>query len=83
MKWRAKACFLWGKRVGIIQPGEEKAPHRPYSSLSVLEGGLLERWVQILQQGCCSRARSNGFKLQEADSEQNIKKKIFTMAQVA
>ena len=27
-------------RVGAVQPGEEKAPGRPYSSLPVLKGGL-------------------------------------------
>jgi len=32
----------WGKaeRVGIVQPGEEKAPGRPYCGLPVLNGGL-------------------------------------------
>jgi len=28
------------KRVGAVQPWEEKAAGRPYSSLSVPEGGL-------------------------------------------
>jgi len=32
------------KRVGAVQPGEEKAPGRPYSSLPVPEGGLQETW---------------------------------------
>ena len=26
-------------RVGVVQPGEEKAPGRPYSGLPVLKGG--------------------------------------------
>jgi len=30
-------------RVGAVQPGEEKAPGRPYCGLSVLKGGLQER----------------------------------------
>jgi len=36
------APLLGGKaeRVGAVQPGEEKAADRPYSSLSVPEGGL-------------------------------------------
>jgi len=29
-----------------VQPGEEKAPGRPYSSLPELKGGLEERWGQ-------------------------------------
>jgi len=28
------------ERVGVVQPGEEKAAERPYSSLPVPEGGL-------------------------------------------
>ncbi|PKU45233.1 hypothetical protein llap_4460 [Limosa lapponica baueri] len=30
------------ERVGVVQPGEEKAPGRPYSGLPVPEGGLQE-----------------------------------------
>ncbi|GAB0178053.1 mitochondrial enolase superfamily member 1 [Grus japonensis] len=32
------------ERVGVVQPGEEKSPGTPYSSLPVPEGGLPERW---------------------------------------
>jgi len=32
--------------VGTVQPGEEKAPGRPYDGLSVLKGGLEERGGQ-------------------------------------
>ena len=32
--------------IGALQPGEEKAAGRPYSGLSVLKGGLQERWGQ-------------------------------------
>jgi len=50
---RDRTSFLWGKagRVGAVQPGEEKAPGRPYCSLSVLNGGLKERLAQTFQQG--------------------------------
>ena len=43
---RAGAPPLRGQaeRVGVLQPGEEKAPRRPYSSLPVPEGGLQESW---------------------------------------
>jgi len=39
---RAGGPRLWGKaeRVGVVQPGEEKALWRPYCGLSVLKGGL-------------------------------------------
>ena len=33
-------------RVGVVQPGEKKAPGRPYCCLSVLKEGLQERWGQ-------------------------------------
>ena len=42
---RAGTTLLGGKagRAGAAQPGEEKAPRRPYCGLSVLRGGLEER----------------------------------------
>ena len=50
---RAGAPLLWGQaeRVGAVQPGEEKAPGRPCSSLPVPEGSLQERWGKSFQQG--------------------------------
>jgi len=38
-------------RAGTVQSGEERAPWRPDSSLSVSEGELQERRGQNLQQG--------------------------------
>ena len=48
---RDGAHLLWEKieRAGAIQPGEEKALGRPYGSLPVLKGGLLEILGQTLQ----------------------------------
>jgi len=45
---RAGAPLIWGRaeRVGVAQPGEEKAARRPYSSLSVRKGDLRERLGQ-------------------------------------
>ncbi|PKU34585.1 rna-directed dna polymerase from mobile element jockey-like [Limosa lapponica baueri] len=50
---RAGAPLLRGQaeRVGGDQPGEEKAPGRPYNGLPVPEGGLRERWRGTLDQG--------------------------------
>ena len=50
---KAGAPLLWGKaeRVGAVQPREEKAPGRPYSSLPVPEGRLQERLGKYFQQG--------------------------------
>ena len=39
------------ERVGTVQPGEEKAPGRPYSSLPVPEGGLQESWRGTFHKG--------------------------------
>ena len=43
---RAGAPPLQGQaeRAGALQPGEEKALRRPYSGLSVPEGGLRKSW---------------------------------------
>ncbi|KAK4831240.1 hypothetical protein QYF61_016472, partial [Mycteria americana] len=38
-------------RVGVVQPGEEKALGRPYSSLPVSEGGLQEIWRGTFYKG--------------------------------
>lgn len=42
---RAEASLLCRQveRAGALQPGEEKAPRRPYSGLPVPERGLQER----------------------------------------
>lgn len=50
----ARAPLLWreAERVGVVQPVDEKALGRPYSCLSVLEEGLLEKLGQVLHQGC-------------------------------
>ena len=38
-------------RVWVVQPGEEKAPGRPYSGLPVPKGGLQERWGGTFYKG--------------------------------
>ena len=51
---RAGAHLLRGKaeRVGVVQPGEEKAAGRPYCSLPVPEWGLQERRENLFSQAC-------------------------------
>ena len=39
------------RTVGVVQPGEGKAPGRHYCGLPVLKGGLQERWGGTLYQG--------------------------------
>jgi len=50
-------------RAGALQPGEEKAPGRPYRGLPVPEGGLQESWGGTFIMTCNDRMRGNGFKL--------------------
>ena len=41
---RAVAPPLLQGQAGALQPGEEKAPRRPYSSFPVSERGIRESW---------------------------------------
>jgi len=68
------APLLSGKAqmVGAVHPGEGKAVGRPYSSLPVLEGAYRKDGENIVSRACCDRARSNGFKLQETRSKEEI-----------
>ncbi|KAK4830058.1 LOW QUALITY PROTEIN: hypothetical protein QYF61_008396 [Mycteria americana] len=43
------------ERVGVVQPGEEKAPGTSYCSLSILTGGLKERQRETFCQGMVVR----------------------------
>jgi len=53
--------LLWGKaeRVGVVRPGEEKAPGRPY--LSVLKGALEASRGQIFKQGLLREDKGKWF----------------------
>ena len=42
-------------RVRVVQPGEEKALGRPYSSLPVPKGGLQESWGGAFYKGIQGR----------------------------
>jgi len=76
---RDRTPLLRGKaeRAGVVQPAEEKAPERPYSSLSVPEGGLQEGWGKSFSKACCDRTRCNGFKLREGRFQLDVKEEIF------
>jgi len=61
----------------VIQPGEEKAPGRPYWNLSVLKGAYRKDAENLFSKGCCDRTRSNGFKLREGRFRMVVRKKFF------
>ncbi|KAK4816939.1 hypothetical protein QYF61_025435 [Mycteria americana] len=63
-------------RVGVVQPGEEDALGRPYSSLP---GTYRKDRDRLFSKACCDRTRSNGFKLREGRFRLDVRKKFFTM----
>ncbi|KAK4827700.1 LOW QUALITY PROTEIN: hypothetical protein QYF61_020978 [Mycteria americana] len=63
------------ERVGVVQPGEEKAAGRPYSSLP---GAYRKDGVRLFNKACCDRTRNNGFKLREGRFRLDLRKKLFT-----
>jgi len=66
-------------RVGAVQPGEEKAPGRPYSSLPVPEGDLQASCKGTFTRACSSRRRGNDFKLKKGRYRSAIRKKFITV----
>jgi len=81
MMERAGAPLPGGKAegAGAVQPGEEKAPGRPCSSLPVPEGAYRKGGENLFSRACCDRTRSNGFKLREGGFRLDIRQKFFTM----
>jgi len=68
--------------VGAVQPGEEKAAGRPYSSLPVPEGACKKTVEGLFTRTCSDRTRGNGFKLKEGRFRLVIRKKFFTLNMV-
>ena len=66
-------------RVGVGQPGEEKAPGRPSSGLPVLKGGYRKDGEGLFIRACRDRMKGNGFKLNEGRFRLDIRKKFFTV----
>ncbi|GAB0178307.1 hypothetical protein GRJ2_000296000 [Grus japonensis] len=48
-----------------VQPGEEKAPGRPYSSLPIPEGAYRKAGEGLFTRACSDRTSDNGLKLKE------------------
>jgi len=78
---RAGAPLLGGKagRAGAAQPGEEKAPGRPYCGLPVLKGAYKKDGDRLFSRACSARTRGNGFKLKEGRFRLDRRKKCFSL----
>jgi len=57
-------------RAGALQPGEEKAPRRPYSGLPVPEGAYRKAGEGLLLRPCSDRTMGSGFKVEEENNEE-------------
>ena len=67
------------ERDGALQPGEEKAPRRPYSGLQYLKGAYRKAGEGFFIRAGSDRTRGNGFKLEEGKFRLDIRKKFFTV----
>ena len=66
--------------AGVVRPGEEKAPERPYCSLSELcKGAYTKDGDKHFSRACCNRTRDNGFKLKEGRFRLDIRQKFSAM----
>ncbi|GAB0203623.1 hypothetical protein GRJ2_002827900 [Grus japonensis] len=76
---RATKMLRHAETVGVVQPGEEKAPERPYSSLPVPKAACQKAGEHLFTRAGSDRTRSNGFKLKEGRFRLDIRKKFFTV----
>jgi len=77
---RTGAPLLWrqAERVGVAQPGEEKAL-RIYCGIPVPKGAHRKDRERLFIRECSERVRDDGFKLKEKRVRLDIRKKVFTL----
>ncbi|PKU48915.1 hypothetical protein llap_771 [Limosa lapponica baueri] len=68
-------------RVGAVQPREEKALGRPYSSLfrTFQKGAYRKAGEGLFTRACSGMMRGSGFRLEEGRFRLDIRKKFFTV----
>ena len=78
---RTGTPLLWRKaeKVGVVQPGEEKAAGRCYCGLPILKRGLQERQRKTFTRAHSDGTRGDLFKLKEVRFRLDIMVKFFTM----
>ena len=78
---RAGAPLLWGQaeRVGVAQPGEEKAPRDLIAAFQYLKGAYQKAGEGLLKWTCSDWTRGNGFKLKEGRYRLDVWRKFFTV----
>jgi len=69
-------------RAGALQPGEEKAPRRPYSGLPVPEGAYSKAGVGLFIRAGSNKMMKNCFKLEECRFRLDIRKEFITVREV-
>ena len=78
---RAGVPLLQGqaRRVGAVQPGEEKARGDLIAAFQYLTGAYRKDGEGLFTRVCSDRTRGNGWKLKEGRFRLDIRKKFFTM----
>ncbi|KAJ7407257.1 hypothetical protein WISP_127660 [Willisornis vidua] len=64
---------------GFVQPGEKRAPERPYSSFQYLKETYKRAGEEPFPRACSDRTGVNGLKLKKATFRLDMKYKFFTV----